>query len=119
MRNFCHKLRFNFNYFCIRTRQKYYSLDKNPRVIKSRISNHPFISLRTYQYYNQFTDFKLFLSINGYYDEEEFKNDSLDLASSKLYDYMKSMSFSTLPTTSNVAVVAAIDELLADETIGK
>ncbi|KAI5956175.1 hypothetical protein KGF54_000650 [Candida jiufengensis] len=109
-KQFCHNLRFNYNYLIIRSKQRYYSLDNNPKVIRTKIPNHPFISLRTYQYYNQCTDFKLFLS--GYYYEE----DSIDMASSKLFDYMNSFT-TTLPSTSAVAIVPAIDELLADESI--
>ncbi|KAI5950689.1 hypothetical protein KGF57_004237 [Candida theae] len=46
-----HDVRFNFNHFVVDYKRKYYSLNQNPRVLRARVSNQPFTSLRTYEYY--------------------------------------------------------------------
>ncbi|KAI5967150.1 hypothetical protein CANMA_003207 [Candida margitis] len=45
-----HDVRFNFDHFIVDYKRKYYSLNQNPRVLRTRVPNQPFTSLRTYEY---------------------------------------------------------------------
>lgn len=45
-----HDARFNFDHFIVDYKRKYYSLNQNPRVLRARVPNQPFTSLRTYEY---------------------------------------------------------------------
>ncbi|ABN65228.2 predicted protein [Scheffersomyces stipitis CBS 6054] len=43
-----HDIRYNWNYLAICYRQRYYSTNKNPRVIQTKLKNQTLISLRTF-----------------------------------------------------------------------
>lgn len=47
-----HDVRFNFDHFIVDYKRKYYSLNQNPRVLRARVPNQPFTSLRTFEYCN-------------------------------------------------------------------
>lgn len=43
-----HDLKFHINHFIVRYKQKYYSMDNNPRVIHTKLENQQLLSLRTF-----------------------------------------------------------------------
>ena len=48
MNQMYHDLKFHVNHFIVGYRQKYYSMDNNPRVIHTKLENQQLLSLRTF-----------------------------------------------------------------------
>lgn len=67
------ELRFRFNHLLVAYRQRYYSTDKNPRVIQSRIQNQQLLSLRTFPRDPCLTNNdKPFLHLENEYEESQY-----------------------------------------------
>ena len=87
-------LKFRINHLLVAYRQKYYSTDKNPRVIQSRVQNQQLLSLRTFPKDPYLTGSdKPFLHLSNEYEETESQYlDNSDERDYTLFEYTNDMS---------------------------
>lgn len=98
MNQMYHDLKFHVNHFIVGYRQKYYSMDNNPRVIHTKLENQQLLSLRTFPNDKQLiSKSQHFLHLNKQLDQENEEPGNLLPASSS-----SSSSSSTINSLDNV-----------------
>ncbi|KAG7660926.1 uncharacterized protein J8A68_005601 [[Candida] subhashii] len=88
-----HDIRFNVDHFIVGYRQRYYSLNKNPRVIQTKLHNQQLISLRTFPRDKYIVEPTGFLSLGNENANDSGNDEIEETASFTVYDIDELISF--------------------------